>query len=145
MSNSRVTKRQREAVIRRANGCCEYCRSQVKYSSDPFVVDHIFPKSLGGQTTMDNLALSCNGCNGVKSTKTEAYDTVRQKFVPLFHPRKDKWAEHFTWDESWSHMIGLTPIGRATIKTLKLNRPHLVNFRLVLFEVGNHPPELPEE
>jgi hypothetical protein len=115
------------------------------FSSDPFVIDHIFPKSLGGQTTMENIALSCNGCNGVKFTKTEAVDPFRSQIVPLFHPRKDKWEDHFGWDETWSQMIGITAIGRATIEALQLNRSTLVNLRHVLFEVGKHPPELSEK
>ena len=38
-------------------------------------------------------------------------------------------------------MIGLTPTGRATVETLRLNREGVVNLRRILFLVGLHPPE----
>ncbi|WNZ24154.1 mitochondrial large ribosomal subunit protein uL30m [Leptolyngbya sp. NK1-12] len=32
------------------------------------------------------------------------------------------WSEHFAWSEDTTLIIGLTPIGRATVQTLRLNR-----------------------
>ena len=37
-------------------------------------------------------------------------------------------------------MIGLTAKGRTTIQTLKLNRPYLINQRVVYHAYGIHPP-----
>jgi hypothetical protein len=44
-------------------------------------------------------------------------------------------------------MVGLTPIGRATIARLELNRPNVVNLRRLLVAFQEHPPKetLPEE
>jgi 5-methylcytosine-specific restriction endonuclease McrA len=140
MAESRVTKIQREAVVARAGGCCEYCLSQLKFSSDPFATEHIVPRSLGGQTDLNNLALACQGCNGYKYNKIEAIDPGSDQTVPLFHPRKDNWSDHFAWDEGCTRLIGLSPIGRATIEALRINRENLVNLRRVLFAVGEHPP-----
>jgi hypothetical protein len=39
-------------------------------------------------------------------------------------------------------MIGKTPVGRATIVRLQLNRFGLVNYRRVLAAVGEHPPQM---
>jgi 5-methylcytosine-specific restriction endonuclease McrA len=50
-------------VAQRAKDCCEYCRSQAKFSPDPFSIEHIVPRSQGGETNSTNLALSCQGCN----------------------------------------------------------------------------------
>jgi len=36
--------------------------------------------------------------------------------------------------------VGLTPIGRATILALHLNRPALLNLRSLLLAFGEHPP-----
>jgi 5-methylcytosine-specific restriction endonuclease McrA len=44
--------RQREEVIRRAHGCCEYCLSQELYSPDSFSVEHIVPLAKGGTMTL---------------------------------------------------------------------------------------------
>jgi|GEM_PF-1362184 len=75
----RVTARQKQEVARRAHGRCEYCRSLEAYSSGVFSVDHIEPKSLGGETTLDNLSLACQTCNNLKYNKTEAQDPITER------------------------------------------------------------------
>jgi hypothetical protein len=40
-------------------------------------------------------------------------------------------------------LVGLTPTGRATVETLKLNREGLINLRRVLYVMGEHPPGYP--
>ena len=60
----------------RAKKLCEYSRSPLEFSPDPFSVEHIFPISKGGTDDAENLALACQGCNGYKSTKTEAFDVM---------------------------------------------------------------------
>jgi 5-methylcytosine-specific restriction endonuclease McrA len=142
MPDSRISERQRRTVVERAGGCGEYCRSPLKYSPDPFATEHIVPRSLGGWTRLDNLALACLGCNGYKYNRVEFLDPSSEKIVPLFHPRKDRWSKQFAWNEACTHLIGLSPTGRATIEALRLNRPNLVNLRRVLFAAGEHPPEL---
>jgi len=127
-------------VAERAKFTCEYCRSQEDFSSESFSVEHIFPRILGGKTKAENLAYSCLGCNQRKSIKIEAIDPISKKTVSLFNPRKQVWQEHFTWSEKFTEIIGLTPIGRATIETLKLNRNGVTNLRWALFSVGKHPP-----
>jgi hypothetical protein len=107
----------------------------------PFAVEHVYPAARGGATTEDNLALACSGCNGHKYDKTEAYDPVTCSVVPLYHPRRDAWREHFIWNEDFTHLIGLTPTGRATVEALCLNREGIINLRWVLFLAGLHPPE----
>lgn len=37
-------------------------------------------------------------------------------------------------------IIGTTPIGRATVETLQLNREGCINLRKALFAFGKHPP-----
>lgn len=141
MPDQRVTAQLRQVVGDRAKGCCEYCQSQLLFSPQSFSVEHIKPRSMGGMTHADNLALSCAGCNGHKYNKIQALDPVTGESVSLFHPRRQKWTDHFGWNESYTQVIGLTPIGRATIEVLHLNRPALQNLRELLFAAGKHPPE----
>jgi hypothetical protein len=141
MPDQRVTAQQRQFVGDRAKGCCEYCQSQLQFSPQPFSVEHIQPRSMGGITHADNLALSCSGCNGHKYNKTHAIDPVTGESVPLFHPRQQQWVDHFGWDQGYTQVIGLTPTGRATVDALRLNRPALQNLRELLFAAGKHPPE----
>jgi hypothetical protein len=107
-------------------------------------VEHIEPRSRGGPTRAENLALSCQGCNNHKYNKTTATDPVSGTEVPLFHPRKHSWREHFAWSDNRTEVVGLTPTGRATVVALELNREGLVNLRRILFAAGEHPPPEPE-
>jgi len=142
LSKKRVSAQQKLMITQRARGCCEYCFSQIKFSNQSFSVEHIIPESLGGPTTLDNLALACQSCNNHKYTKTTGYDLVSATTVPLYHPRHQKWIDHFAWNEDCTLMIGLTPIGRVTIDTLHLNKSGLVNLRRILYSVGEHPPAI---
>jgi len=90
MPEARVTSAQRRAVFARAQGCCEYCRSQAHFATQSFAVEHIIPRRAGGHTKLDNLALSCLGCNSHKYVKTHARDPETGQQVPLFHPRRQK-------------------------------------------------------
>ncbi|NOT57866.1 MAG: HNH endonuclease [Deltaproteobacteria bacterium] len=145
MSERRVPAELRRFVADRANRCCEYCRTQERYSSDPFAIDHINPRSRGGLTTEENLAFCCQGCNQHKSKRSVAPDPITDAPVPLFHPREQHWQVHFSWNGDFTLMVGLTSVGRATISALHLNRPGLVNLRRALYAIGEHPPRLTEE
>ena len=141
MSKSYISKKLRIIVEKRANRCCEYCKSQANFSPSPFNVEHIIPESKDGTTLLKNLAFACAGCNSYKYTKTSVYDAISQKVVSLFHPRTPKWEEHFKWSKDFLKIIALTPIGRVTANTLKINRDEVVNLRKVLFAFGEHPPK----
>lgn len=141
MPKPRVTSQQRAAVIHCACGCCEYCWAQEQFAPDPFSVEHIVPTVKGGTNALSNLAYSCQGCNGRKYVSTTAIDPATGDSVSLYHPRLHQWREHFAWNEDYTHIIGLTPIGRATVDRLHLNRTGLVNLRSILVTVGSHPPE----
>jgi hypothetical protein len=112
----------RRDVERRAKGCCEYCQSPAKYATQTFSLDHIVPRSQGGKVSLDNLALACQGCNNHKYNKTRSRDPLTDQLIDLFHPRQQRWRDHFTWDERFELVIGLTATGRATVEALKLNR-----------------------
>ncbi len=130
----------KEFVAQRAQWCCEYCLTRADHSSDPFAIEHIIPRVLGGSNEQENLALSCFGCNNFKFTTIEAVDPVSGEVTPLFNPRVHLWGEHFRWSENFTQIEGITPTGRATIQRLRLNRPGLTNLRTALVAVGKHPP-----
>jgi 5-methylcytosine-specific restriction endonuclease McrA len=141
MANEYVSAELRRAVTQRALACCEYCRSQARYAPQAFSVEHVRPRSKGGETALNNLALACQGCNNRKYTKTTGYDAANQRSVALYHPRQHLWHEHFAWNEDFTLIVGLTTTGRATVETLQLNREGLVNLRRVLVALGEHPPQ----
>ncbi len=140
MSEYRISSKLRQQVAARAKYCCEYCQSQARYSPDPFAIEHIQPIAKGGSSQLENLAFACQGCNGRKYIHTEALDPISQRIVSLYHPRKDCWTDHFQWSEDYTQVRGLTPVGRATVEKLQLNRTGLVNLRRLLYQTNEHPP-----
>ena len=141
----RVTLKEKAEVTERASRLCEYCRSPARFATQPFSVEHINPRQKGGDNALDNLALACQGCNGPKHTKITGVDPFTKQIVPLFHPRQQKWGDHFAWSEDFTRVLGLTPIGRASVHILDLNRDGLMNLRGALHALGHHPPEEQEE
>jgi hypothetical protein len=121
-------------------GRCEYCRSPASISSQPFSVEHIVPKARGGTSTADNLALACQGCNNHKYDKIAVRDPAGGDMVPIYHPRRDRWHDHFAWSDDFALVLGVSPTGRGTVVALHLNREGLVNLRRVLYLTGKHPP-----
>jgi hypothetical protein len=130
----------REATMFRASHCCEYCKSQDKYSPTAFTIDHILPESLGGISEAENLAYACFLCNRLKSNKISAFDGITEQWIPLFNPRKNLWNDHFSWNEDATMIIGMSIIGRCTVNELQLNRKKLVEYRKCIIPFGTHPP-----
>ena len=143
MSREYIPVALKQQVFNRAQGTCEYCRSQARFSPTNFVIEHIIPVSRGGATIADNLALACQSCNNYKYNKTEAIDPMSNQLVPLFHPRRMNWEEHFIWSDETTLMLGTTPTGRATVALLRVNREGVMNLRQVLHDRGQHPPVEP--
>jgi len=107
-------------VEERAGQRCEYCRMHQALQGATFHVEHVIPRSQGGYSEPDNLAWACPSCNLHKSDRTEVQDPDSNLLVPLFNPRRDQWSQHFRWEGY--RLIGKTPIGRATVFALDLNR-----------------------
>lgn len=120
--------------------CCAYCRTAESLTVSIFEFEHIIPRSAAGETIFENLCLACPSCNRYKASRQTAFDLITQQEVNLFHPQLQIWAEHFAWSEDATEIIGLTPIGRATIFALKMNRPQLIRVRKMWVKMGEHPP-----
>jgi len=125
----------REIVIKRAQGCCEYCRSPSRYSPEVFEIEHVLPLSAGGRTTSGNLALTCPACNRHKGSRRSARDPQTGHSVSLFNPRHQRWAHHFRWSDNLTEIVGQTAVGRATVNALHMNRPSVRRFRAALREL----------
>ena len=132
----------KRAVIKRAQGRCEYCQCRADHARETFAAEHIIPISRGGKTVLENLALACSACNGHKYNHLNALDPSSDEMVPLFHPRRDRWQEHFDWNENFTRIVGLTPTGRATVEALVMNSEATTNLRQLLYAAGKHPPQL---
>ena len=125
----------RVLIRQRADNRCEYCRiHQDQVLFVPFHVDHIMPRKHGGDTHPSNLALSCMHCNLHKSSNLSGIDPERGEITPLFHPRRNRWEEHFAFQGAL--MVGLTPEGRATVRTLNMNGADRLQVRAELLARG---------
>ena len=121
MSRIPVSRQLRRLVADRADYRCEYCHLSEADTSVRHTVDHIIAVKHGGPTETDNLALACVGCNTNKGSDIATIDSASGELVPLFNPRLDNWDEHFAFDGVI--IVGLTPIGRATVRMLQFNEP----------------------
>lgn len=142
MPERRPGARLRRFVAERARGRCEYCLTPARIATQSFSVEHILPWSRHGRTVLTNLALACPGCNAYKRDFIVATDPRTGLEVPLFHPRKMRWGDHFGWSPDGLRVIGLSATGRATVWRLRLNRPGLMALRELLLVAGQHPPML---
>lgn len=97
-------------------------------------IDHIIAEKHGGATTDDNLALSCTLCNKFKGSDIASLDLDTGEIVPLYHPRQDRWSDHFLLQDGY--FIALTAKARVTVRLLKLNRSDRIKERLLLIQSG---------
>jgi HNH endonuclease len=140
-----ISANSRKLIRQRANFLCEYCHSSEEASAALFTFDHLLPQSLGGGDEEDNLALACHRCNGRRYNFTTATDSQTESLVPLFNPRQDLWSEHFMWAADGQRILGITPIGRATIDRLDMNDDchddgAILRARRLWIRGGWHPP-----
>ena len=115
-------------VRERADNRCECCGLSQAGQEATFHIDHIQPRRDGGATHLDNLALACVSCSLRKGPRTDALDPATDDVVRLFHPRHDRWNEHFSSADDM-RLVGRTEVGRATVALLNMNRPLAVAIR----------------
>lgn len=136
----RISRELRVLVRARARDRCEYCHSPQALIMGRLQIDHVLPVAKGGENDEENLCLACELCNQHKWTQTEAPDPQTGIVVNLFNPRNQRWDEHFVWSADGSRVIGITPIGRATVEELRLNTELAQTVRRNWIVAGWHPP-----
>ena len=74
--NSKRVPVSRRGVLRRDSQRCGYCGKSAN------TIDHILPRSRGGQDTWENLVACCLRCNNLKSDRTPAEMGWELKVTP---------------------------------------------------------------
>jgi hypothetical protein len=118
----------RRQVRDRGGEACEYCR--LPQSAQPFAtfhVDHVIASQHRQDDGLENLCLSCQSCNLLKGPNLSSIDPETDQIVRLFHPRTDVWNEHFRFEAG--RIVGLTNIGRATVRLMAMNTPRRIELR----------------
>lgn len=58
----------RKNILLRDRYTCQYCHKTMP--SNELTLDHVMPRSRGGQSTWENLVTSCTACNNRKGSRT---------------------------------------------------------------------------
>jgi len=103
-------------------------------------IDHIIPKTAGGNDLQENLWVACRLCNGFKGIQSRATDPLTGRRVRLFNPRRQRRNRHFAWSDDAERILGRTASGRATVMALQLNNVIAVMVRRHWVAAGWHPP-----
>lgn len=126
----------RQLVRTRANQRCEYCGIHQRiYPDFTFHIEHIVARQHGGGDELDNLALSCHLCNSKKGPNLSGLDPDAGVPTRLFHPRTDRWTDHFQAAEN-GHVIGITDVGRTTVHLLDMNSEIRARIRRETLRLG---------
>jgi hypothetical protein len=67
-------------VFFRDNYTCQYCNTKKLHRE--LTLDHVFPKSRGGQDTWENLTTACKECNNKKADRTPDEAGMKLLTVP---------------------------------------------------------------
>lgn len=70
----------RRAVFLRDGGRCQYCAAPAED------VDHVLPRSRGGDHRWENVVAACRRCNGVKQDRTPREAGLRLRVAPSAPP-----------------------------------------------------------
>ena len=123
-------------VRQRAGHRCEYCHlPQAAAPVLTFHLEHIRAQQHILDDSPENLALACPDCNFHKGPNLTTLDGRTREIVVLFHPRHDRWEDHFEY--RGAILIGLSPVGEATIRLLQMNTVERVEMRAELLAAGD--------
>ena len=123
-----------QLVRQRAGHRCEYCRLFQDHSALQFHVEHVVARQHGGTDDLENLGLACPECNYHKGPNLSSIDPDTGKVTRLFHPRRDRWDDHFV--RQAARIMGKTPVGRTTVWLLEMNSGDRLRWREQLLRLG---------
>jgi len=86
----------RKNILKRDDNKCQYCGKYLKKGE--FTIDHLLPKSRGGENNWTNLVASCYKCNSRKSNRTPKEANMKL----LKEPKEPK--------REYLHIIGINTI-----------------------------------
>jgi len=101
-------------------------------------VDHVISRKHGGATEAANLSYACAACNRNKGSDIASVDRATGELIRFFHPRLDRWSDHFQLRDDT--IQPLTAIGEVTARILRFNAPERLLERQELRIAGRYPP-----
>jgi 5-methylcytosine-specific restriction endonuclease McrA len=102
LPNSHVTFSRRN-IFKRDHFTCQYCGHQP--AQDELTIDHVVPRSQGGQSTWENCVLACLDCNQLKADRSPEQAKLRMRKVPQRPNWSPMYSRHKMRIESWSKFV----------------------------------------
>lgn len=102
----RMPKFRRHVVFARDNYKCQYCFKSL--SAREATIDHVIPKSLGGELSWKNAVTACRPCNRFKDNCTPEQAGMRLIVPPVTPTVAHFWDMRHTdenWHESWTMFL----------------------------------------
>ena len=81
--NSRRYREQRERVFKRDGRMCQICGTD----EGEMHIDHVIPRKVGGDHSLDNLRVLCKSCNLRKGVKNDGVFLAQAATPPVFSAR----------------------------------------------------------
>jgi hypothetical protein len=135
--NRYVSEALRQQVMTRAENLCEYCLIDIDDTFFGGEADHIISIKHSGVTEAENLAYTCQPCNRNKGSDLGSIYWPSGQLVRFFHPRTDRWADHFALHGA--RIQPLTAIGEVTSRIFEFNSEERLEERQGLIEQGRYP------
>jgi 5-methylcytosine-specific restriction endonuclease McrA len=103
----------RRNVAKRDHHTCQYCGMQP--GVDVLTIDHIIPRSQGGESTWTNCVAACVSCNARKADRTPEQAGMRLRKAPVRPEWRPLYAMagaghgHGPWPPSWTRFLPDAP------------------------------------
>ncbi|NQT11974.1 MAG: HNH endonuclease, partial [Planctomycetes bacterium] len=93
----------RRNIFKRDRFTCQYCGAQP--GSEELTLDHVVPRSQGGESRWDNCVLACLACNKRKADRTPEQARMRLRHKPVRPKWNPLYALRDVRIESWSKFV----------------------------------------
>jgi 5-methylcytosine-specific restriction endonuclease McrA len=93
----------RRNIFKRDRFTCQYCGAQP--GSEELTLDHVIPRSQGGESRWENCVLACLACNTRKADRTPEQASMRLRHKPVKPMWNPLYAAHDLRIESWSKFV----------------------------------------
>lgn len=93
----------RRNIFKRDHFTCQYCGAQP--GSRELTIDHVVPRSQGGESRWENCVLACLACNKRKADRTPEAARMRLRRRPVRPAWNPLYAFHEVRIESWSKFV----------------------------------------
>lgn len=96
----------RKMIYLRDNFTCQYCGEQ--FHAKELTLDHVKPKSMGGDASWTNLVTCCGTCNWLKGAKVlpPMKEPREPSYWQLVKSSKNHWSNYTSKDPAWEEYLG---------------------------------------